>query len=124
MGNSKFHISKEAKDIIDSLKVILEIEENPPIVKLALAKGISLLKGPQEISKYPTEGQWLVPENIIKDDEFLLFKHLLINEYKQIFSNSEIHKYFAYMIEMGSRELKRIDEEKSSIEDFRTAIFS
>ena len=124
MGNSKFYISKETKEMIDSLKMILEINENPPLIKLALSKGISLLNGPEDISKRESEGQWLVPENIIKDDEFLLYKHLIINEYQTVFSNSEIHKYFSYLIDKGACELIRIEKEKSPLEDFKIAIFS
>lgn len=126
MGNSKFHISKEAKDIIDSLKVILNIEDTPVIVKLALAKGIATLQTKEPINQEITKDKekWLVPENIIKDRDYLLFKHLIINEYDIVISDKDINKYFAYLIERGARELQKVEQAKTSFEDIHVSILS
>ena len=126
MGNSKFHISKEAKDIIDSLKVILNIDDTPIIVKLALAKGIAILQTKEPIDQEITKDKekWLVPENIIKDRDYLLFKHLIINEYNMVISDKDINKYFAYLIERGARELQKVEQAKTSFEDIHVSILS
>ncbi|WP_375105970.1 hypothetical protein AB9L15_01705 [Lysinibacillus fusiformis] len=125
MGNSKFYISKNAKDFIDSLKVSLEINDTPTVIKLALAKGLSSLSSPMSIEKVDnSNGQWLVPENIIKDREYLLFKHLIINEYNNLISDHDINKYFAFLIEKGTEELKQLNINKASLEDLRTTIFT
>ena len=126
MGNSKFHISKEAKDIIDSLKVILNIDDTPIIVKLALAKGIAILQTKEPIDQEITKDKekWLVPENIIKDRDYLLFKHLIINEYDMVVSDKDINKYFAYFIERGARELQKVEQAKNSFEDIHVSILS
>jgi len=126
MGNSKFHISKEAKDIIDSLKVILNIDDTPIIVKLALAKGIAILQTKEPIDQEITKDKekWLVPENIIKDRDYLLFKHLIINEYDMVISDKDINKYFAYFIERGARELQKVEQAKNSFEDIHVSILS
>ena len=124
MGNSKFNITKEAKDIIDSMKVILEIDDTPTIIKLALAKGVAICDPSITIEKVNGDGYWLVPENIIRDKDYLLFKHLIINEYKTIISDQEINKYFAFLIEQGAKELKKIEQNKTSFEDLHVAILS
>ena len=126
MGNSKFYISKEAKDIIDSLKVILNIDDTPVIIKLALAKGIATLQTTENINQEFTKDKekWLVPENIIKDRDYLLFKHLIINEYDMVISDKDINKYFAYLIERGARELQKVEQEKNSFEDIHVSILS
>ena len=126
MGNSKFYISKEAKDIIDSLKVILNIDDTPIIVKLALAKGIAILQTKEPIDQEITKDKekWLVPENIIKDRDYLLFKHLIINEYNMVISDKDINKYFAYLIERGARELQKVEQAKTSFEDIHVSILS
>ena len=126
MGNSKFYISKEAKDIIDSLKVILNIDDTPIIVKLALAKGIAILQTKEPIDQEITKDKekWLVPENIIKDRDYLLFKHLIINEYDMVISDKDINKYFAYFIERGARELQKVEQAKNSFEDIHVSILS
>ncbi|AMO86769.1 hypothetical protein B857_01625 [Solibacillus isronensis B3W22] len=124
MGNTKFNISKEAKDIVDSLKISLDINDTPIIIKLGLAKGISLLNPSEEIQKFEGSGNWLVPENIIKERDYLLFKHLIINELNQVISDIDINKYFAFYIEKGLREIQNQIENKTSIEDIRVLILS
>ena len=124
MGNSKFNITKEAKDIIDSIKVILEIDDTPSIIKLALAKGIATCDPSATIEKVNGDGYWLVPENIIRDKDYLLFKHLIINEYQTIISDQEINKYFAFLIEKGARELQQREQNKTSFEDIYVAILT
>ena len=126
MGNSKFYISKEAKDIIDSLKVILNIDDTPVIIKLALAKGIATLQTIENVNQEFTKDKekWLVPENIIKDRDYLLFKHLIINEYDMVISDQDINKYFAYFIERGARELQKVEQAKNSFEDIHVSILS
>lgn len=124
MGNTKFNISKEAKDIVDSLKVSLDINDTPVIIKLGLAKGISLLDPSEEIQKFEGTGYWLVPENIIKDRDYLLFKHLIINELSQVISDTDINKYFAFYIEKGLREIQNQIDNKTSFEDIRVLILN
>lgn len=124
MGNSKFNISKEAKDIIDSLKVILSIEETPTIIKLALAKGISILDPNEPKQKFNDNGQWLVPENIIKDRDYLLFKHLIINELNKVITDKDINEYFAFYIEKGARALQEKIDNKTSFDDIRILLLS
>lgn len=124
MGNSKFNISKETKDIIDSLKVILDIDDTPSILKLVLAKGIASLNPAEKIEKPESSGQWLVPENVIKDRDYLLFKHIIINELETIITDSDINKYFAFYIEKGARLIQNQIDGKTSFDDIRITILS
>jgi len=124
LGNIKFNISKEAKDIIDSLKVILDINDTPTIIKLALAKGIATMEPSDSMQKFNGSGNWLVPENIIKDRDYLLFKHLIINDLNKVISDKDINEYFAFYIEKGARALQEIIEQKTSFDDLRILLLS
>lgn len=124
MGNIKFNISKEAKDIIDSLKVILDINDTPTIIKLALAKGIATMEPNEPTKKFNASGNWLVPENIIKDRDYLLFKHLIINELNKVISDKDINEYFAFYIEKGARALQEKIDQKTSFDDLRILLLS
>lgn len=124
MGNSKFNISIEAKDIIDSLKVILDVNETPTIIKLALAKGIATMEPNEQIQKFIVNGHWLVPENIIKDRDYLLFKHLIINELNKVISDKDINDYFAFYIEKGARSLQEKIDQKTSFDDLLILLLS
>lgn len=124
MGNIKFNISKEAKDIIDSLKVILDINDTPTIIKLALSKGIATIEPNEPMQKFNASGNWLVPENIIKDRDYLLFKHLIINELNKVISDKDINEYFAFYIEKGARALQEKIDQKTSFDDLRILLLS
>ncbi|MGE7988524.1 hypothetical protein [Lysinibacillus fusiformis] len=124
MGNTKFNISKEAKEIIDSLKVVLDIDDTPTVLKLGLAKGIATLDPTEKIEKFERSGQWLVPENVIKDRDYLLFKHLIINDLDTIISDADINKYFAFYIEKGLRLIQTQIDGKTSFDDIRITILS
>ncbi|MEX3623292.1 hypothetical protein [Viridibacillus arvi] len=121
MSNRKISISKDGKDILDSISNILEIER-PQTVKIALAKGISITNGPVQTKSFHSENKWTLPEGIIKDNDYLLFKHLIINEQEQSFDDNEISKQMQFFIEIGLRELQQIDQHKTSLDDFRIAI--
>ena len=121
MGNSKFNISKV---IIDTLKVSLDINDTPSVIKLGLAKGISLLDPNEETQKFEGSGNWLVPENIIKDRDYLIFKHLIINELNLVISDTDINKYFAFYIEKGLRVIQKQIDNKTTFEDIRVLILS
>ena len=58
---------------------------------------MSVLFPSAAIEKVNGDGYWLVPENIIRDKDYILFKHLIINEYQTIISDQEINKYFAFL---------------------------
>ncbi|MFJ7859080.1 hypothetical protein ACIQZM_14425 [Peribacillus sp. NPDC097206] len=114
-------LSEEGKIILDQIMDSLEVER-PFAVKIALAKGIS--KSDSMITEEYSGGKnkWTIPDNIIKDKEFLLFKHLIINEVKTSLDDENLHKHMIAFIEKGLRILKKELEEKTSIEDYRITI--
>lgn len=120
MSNRRMLLSEEGKQILDKVVNILEIER-PMGVKLALAKGLSVSKGPVD-EDYSGKNKWTIPDNIIKDKEFLLFKHLIVNEVNSSLNDEELHKYMIVYIEIGVRELEQNLNGKSSMEDFRLCI--
>ena len=122
MANGRMTISLEAKDMIDSIMGTLEISQRPTVIKLALAKGIAIADGPQTPKSFSTSKGWAFDLSIIKEQELLLFKHLIINEQQRIIDSEELENYIVYYIETGVRELIRIEREKNSVEDYRLAI--
>lgn len=121
MGNKKLILSGESRKIIDELMVLLDFSR-PQMVKLSLAKGLSIANGPSKLENFDLKEKWEFGESIIDGSEFLLFKHLIINEQKRNLSEEEVSQYIGNYIEIGSRELKKAMETKSSIEDLRLAL--
>lgn len=122
MANGRLTISAEAKEMIDRLMGTLEINQRPVIIKLAISKGIAISSGVEAPQTYSTSKGWAFDLSIIKEQELLLFKHLIINEQQQSLESEELEEYIIYYIEKGIRELIRIEENKNSLEDYRLAI--
>lgn len=121
MSNRRMSLSEEGKIILDQIMDSLEVER-PLAVKISLAKGISCSDGEIIDEFVGGKNKWTIPDNIIKDKEFLLFKHLIINETKKSLDDEILHKYMLSFIEKGLRVLKNELDEKTSIEDFRITI--
>jgi hypothetical protein len=120
MSNRRMQLSEEGKEILDLIADIMEIER-PMAVKIALAKGIAMSNG-AVYDEFPGGNKWTIPDNIIKDKEFLLFKHLIISEVNKPLNDEDLHKHMLSFIEKGLRILREIHRNKTSMEDFRLAI--
>ena len=119
--NKKMTLSGEGKSILDDLTEQLTLQR-PMVIQIALAKGLQKIEGIPKHTYEKNTNKWTIPDNIIKDDNFLLFKYLIQNEAGKPINNDELHKYMINLIEFGLRELFRINNEKTSMEDLRIAI--
>lgn len=121
MSNKKMNLSGTGKDILESLCDQLEVDR-PLGIKIALAKGISEAKG-EILSEFNDhKPKWTIAESIIRDKEFLLFKHLIINELETPLSEEEINNHMLKYIEFGLRTINKEIQEISSLEDYRIKI--
>jgi len=121
MGNKKIILSGESRKIIDELMVLLDFSR-PKMVEFSLSKGLSIANGPTEIQSFDLSTKWEFGESIIDGSEYLLYKHLIINEQQRSLSEEEVSKYMGNYIELGCRKLKELMTNKSSIEDLRLAL--
>ncbi|MCM3741906.1 hypothetical protein M3210_16760 [Oceanobacillus luteolus] len=121
MSNRKMTLSEKGKSMLDDLTEQLELDR-PFVLQVALAKGIQISSGAPSTSYDKGSKSWTIPDNIIKDDNFTLFKYLIQNEAKKPIDNQELHDYMIRFIESGLRELSRTSQEKTSMEDLRIAI--
>lgn len=115
------NLSQEGKQMLDEVAELLEIDR-PQSVKIALAKGISISQSEPNLDPINGGNKWTIPDNVIKGQEFTLFKHLIINEAQRSLNDDELHQYMLAYIEQGLREIKRINESKTSMEDIRLMI--
>jgi hypothetical protein len=121
MSNRRMQLSERGKEILDTLAETLEIER-PMAVKIALAKGLSISNGAVTEEIEGGNHKWTIPEGIIKEKEFLLFKHLIINEVGTSLNEPELHKHMLCFIENGLRKLEDDLNKKSSLADIRLNI--
>lgn len=117
MSNRKRNLSGTGKELLDSLCARAEVER-PLALKIALAKGIALgcfeLEPPKD-----DKPKWTIPDGLIKDREYLLFKHLVIQEQQKIMDEEAVSDFILAYIEGGLRALQQVTEAQSSLEDFR-----
>lgn len=121
MSSKRMNLSQEGKQMLDEIVELLEIDR-PQAVKIALAKGISISQSEPNLDPINGGNKWTIPDNVIKDQEFTLFKHLIINEAQRSLNDDELHQYMLAYIEQGLREIKKINESKTSLEDIRLMI--
>ncbi len=114
-------LSEEGKEILDHVTTLLEIDR-PMSVKIAFAKGLAVSNGAIVNEFQKGSNKWVIPEGIIKGKEFLLFKHLIINEINESVDEDEIHQHMLAYIEKGLRIIYSEISNKTSIEDLRLTI--
>lgn len=118
MGNKKIYITAEGRLLLDEISSVLNISR-PESVVFSLAKGLSITNGPSFVESYDMKNKWEFAENVIDGTEYLLFKHLIINEQGKQLNDAEVSKYIGHYVELGVREYSRLKKEKRSIEDLR-----
>lgn len=121
--NKKMILSEEGKLILDDITEQLDMER-PIVIQIALAKGIQNSDKLQSFVYDKGSNKWTIPDNIINEENFLLFKHLIQNEEGRSLDNIELHEYLIEYIELGLRQLDQISKEKTSLEDLRIAILN
>lgn len=123
MANRRMNLSGTGKETLDLLCEILEIDR-PQGIKIALAKGIANATGKINDDFKDGKNKWTVPDNIIKDKEFLLFKHLIINEMQVALNEDEITQNMLLYIEYGLKIIKQEIDNLSSLEDYRIIVLN
>ncbi|MYL21997.1 hypothetical protein GLW04_19165 [Halobacillus litoralis] len=119
MSNKKMNLSYEGKQLLENTIDSLDLER-ATVIKVALAKGISA-KDEFEFDSTSTP-KWTIPEGLIKDTEYLMFKQLIIEKEKKTLNDLEIQNYFLKYIEKGIRILNMNINSKNSLEDTRFVI--
>ncbi|MGN4941830.1 hypothetical protein [Bacillus cereus group sp. MYBK104-1] len=123
MANRRMNLSGTGKETLDLLCEVLEIDR-PQGVKIALAKGIANATGKINDDFKDGKTKWTIPDNIIKDKEFLLFKHLIINEMQVALNEDEITQSMLLYIEYGLKVIKQEIDNLSSLEDYRIIVLN
>ncbi|PFJ44442.1 hypothetical protein COL01_30795 [Bacillus thuringiensis] len=123
MANRRMNLSGTGKETLDLLCEVLEIDR-PQGIKIALAKGIANTTGKINDDFKDGKSKWTIPDNIIKDKEFLLFKHLIINEMQVALNEDEITQSMLLYIEYGLKIIKKEIDNLSSLEDYRIIVLN
>lgn len=121
MANRRMNLSGQSKETLDLLCEHIECER-PLAIKIALAKGISKANGMVTPSIDHSKPKWTIPDSIIREKDYLLFKHLIINEISEQLSEDKINEYMLLYIEYGLNIIKKEMEDLTSLEDYRLAI--
>ncbi|MDM5237877.1 hypothetical protein [Bacillus cereus] len=123
MANRRMNLSGTGKETLDLLCEVLEIDR-PQGIKIALSKGIANATGKINDDFKDGKNKWTIPDNIIKDKEFLLFKHLIINEMQVALNEDEITQSMLLYIEYGLKIIKQEIDNLSSLEDYRIIVLN
>lgn len=121
MANKRMYLSANAKEILDKLCDHLECDR-PYGLTVAFAKGIT---DTQNTKALPQDGKkWTVPDNVIRGDDYLLLKHLIINELNKPINDEDVDKEMSYFIEKGLAVISHEFDELASIDDYQISIMN
>ena len=123
MANRKMNLSMIGKETLDLLIEHLD-SERPFAIKLALSKGLANANGAVSPTLDYSKGKWTIPDNIIRENDYLLFKHLIINEIGHQLSDDEIDKHMILFIEYGLQIIQKEIDELTSLEDYLIKILN
>jgi hypothetical protein len=121
-SNGRITMSPEGQDLIREVSTELDISDRPLVLRIAFAKGLLHVQGePRDFGS----GGWTIPAGVIaRDDEYLLFKHLMINKLGRTIDEKEVDKYLLRFIEEGLRIMKSEIEEKSKFDNYLIQLVS
>ncbi|QHT48507.1 hypothetical protein M662_19120 [Bacillus sp. SB49] len=119
MANKKMNLSKTGKELLENAINSLDLDR-PLVIKIALAKGLAY-NGEFEFNTDSTP-KWPIPEGIIKNNEYLMFKHIIINNLQKTIEDQEVSTYMLHYLEKGLRVIDSVIKEKNSLEDSRFVI--
>lgn len=121
MATKKMSLTAVNKETLDLVIEHLECER-PFAIKLAFAKGIANTQGAANPILDKSNGFWTIPDNIIRGDDFLLFKHLVNNNQQQNIPEDQLDKEILLYIEQGLIIMKAELENLTSLEDYRLKV--
>lgn len=121
-GNGRIVMSKQGLDRINLVKNELGITENPLVLKIAFAKGLLHCPGePEPCSR----GGWTIPAGVVaRDDDYLLYKHLIINQLGRAIEDQEVDHYLWLYIEAGLKVMEKEIYSLSSLDNYRSKLVS
>ena len=90
MANKRMTLSEEGKVLLDNLTEQLDFER-VFVIHLALAKGLQISNGIPREMIHKGSKKWTIPDNIIKENHFTLFKYLIQNEAQEPLDNEQLH---------------------------------
>lgn len=91
-------------------------------MQIALAKGIAEGLSEERNTESRSKEKWEFQWEIIQSTNLLLFKHLIIQQHDQSFTNQDIKKYLQSYLENGIEILIGIKNERTSVDDLRFLI--
>lgn len=118
------HIKIESYEVINELKNHLNCSR-PEAIEIALAKGIASNQSMAYSNTSSAMKKWEVPVNIIKDDKYILYRQLIIEELKKDdLSEEELKQYFIQYIEHGAKVIQMEFNRMNGLSDYRIEILN
>lgn len=118
MANARLTLSQKGTERLDKVMAeLVIIEERSEAIRIVLAKGIS------EATEEPPEyggGGWTIPAGVLaKNDEYLLYKHLMIEKIgKPIDGQKEIDSYLLRFVEFGLEVMEKEIQSLSNLDNY------
>jgi hypothetical protein len=118
MANGRMNLSQEGEEKL--LKVMSELDlhdRRPDALKLAFVKGLVSIDGVPEKKERKTS--WVIPEGVVaRGEDYLVFKHLIIEKVGQPLDAKSIDDYMLRYIEEGLEVMVNEIESLTSLDNY------
>ncbi|MFD6509492.1 hypothetical protein [Bacillus sp. NPDC060175] len=122
MANGRMTLSQHGEEVLHQVMIELDMKEKRPnALRIAFAKGVREYNGIPE-KKERKASKFVIPNGVIaKGEEYLLFKHLIINKIGKTLDGKEIDEFMLLFIEEG---LEIMEQEISSMSNLDNYILT
>lgn len=118
MANGRMSLSIEGEDKLITIMSELELnDKRPEALRLAFVKGIASLDKPPE--KRDRKTRFVIPEGVIaRGDDYILYKHMIIEKVGQPLDAKAIDDYMLRYIEEGLEIMASEIESLSNLDNY------
>ncbi|PFK32883.1 hypothetical protein COI93_19035 [Bacillus cereus] len=125
MANGRMTLSKRGEEILHQVMIELDMKEKRPnALRIAFAKGLREYNGVPE-KKERKASKFVIPSGVIaKGEEYLLFKHLIINKVGKSLDGKEIDEFMLLFIEEGLEIMEQEISSMSNLDNYLLTLAS
>jgi hypothetical protein len=118
MANGRMSLSIEGEDKLIKLMSELELnDKRPEALRLAFVKGIATFETPPEKKERKT--RFVIPDGVVaRGDDYLLFKHMLVEKVGQPLDAKSVDDYMLRYIEEGLEIMASEIESLSNLDNY------
>ncbi|PEJ58832.1 hypothetical protein CN692_07600 [Bacillus sp. AFS002410] len=121
MAIGKAKLSKQGFEILNKIMAEFDLpvaNQRPDTLRIAFAKGLVSEKKVDEPIALSEKSDFEFPLSVITKDDYLLYKHLIINKVGRTLEEKDIEKFILFFVEDGLQIMKSEVDQLSGMDNY------